>query len=122
MAEPQDQEMTLEDDYDEEADSDFEAGGSGAEDVSSASDDDEQHAENSSERPRKRRKTDKAPTELITELDSGDEATIREQRKTRKKDKNATCAAPEGDGNESEGWRAHTRAMRTREKQEQRRK
>ncbi|KAJ9616762.1 swr complex subunit [Cladophialophora chaetospira] len=125
MAATADQDMTLEDEYDEEADSDFEAEGSGAEDFSSASDDDggkgAKDVQDALERPRKRRKTDQAQAELITELDSGDEATIQELKQTHKKSKPTTRSTQQDDGDESEGWRARTRAMRMQEKDERRR-
>lgn len=123
MAKPQDQEMIPEDDYDEDADSDFEAQGSAIEDFSSASDDDrgERGTQAVVERPRKRRKLEKAQAPLITELDSGDEATIQEQKRGHKKNKSATRSAHAEDGNESEGWRARTRAMRMQDKDERRR-
>jgi hypothetical protein len=114
MAKPGDHEMASEDDYDEEADDDFEAEGSNAEDESSASDDEGHSVAGAPERPRKRRRTEKAQAELIAELDSGDEATIRAQRKIHKKTENAA----EDAGDQSEGWRARTRAMRTKEKEE----
>ncbi|EXJ62158.1 hypothetical protein A1O7_02591 [Cladophialophora yegresii CBS 114405] len=122
MAEPQDQEITLEDEYDEEADSDFEAEGSDAENPSSASEDEEGGIADAPERPRKRRKTEKTQGVLITELDSGDEATIRAQKKDQKKVENAKGAAAEDAGNQTEEWRARTRAMRTKEKEERTRR
>ena len=120
MAEADDHEMTIDDEYDEDADSDFDAHDSGPENLSSASDGDEQPAETSTGRPQKRRKIEKPQRNLITELDSGDEATIREQKQSRRKEKENVGAVPVDDGNESEGWRARTRAMRTQEKDERR--
>ncbi|EXJ68376.1 uncharacterized protein A1O5_08168 [Cladophialophora psammophila CBS 110553] len=115
MTDLQDHDMNLEEDYDEEADSDFEGDGSGREALSSSSDDDDRNADGASRRPRKRQKTEKSPTqeELITELDSGDEVTIREQKKARRKGKR-----DEHNGDDSEGWRARTRTMRTKEEEE----
>jgi hypothetical protein len=120
MAELQDREMTGDDDYDEDADSDFDVQQSGADELSSGSDSDEQDA--SDARPRKRQKLEKPAKELITELDSGDEATIQEQKKPRKNAKSQGDAAAEDNGEESEGWRARTRAMRNQEKEERRKK
>jgi hypothetical protein len=121
MAEAQDHEMTMDDEYDESADGDFEANESGTEDFSSASEAEENPAEPSSERSRKRRKIERAQEKLVIELDSGDEATLREQKPTRRKETSRADTAPADDGNESEGWRARTRAMRTKEKDERRR-
>jgi len=59
MADLQERDVAMEDDYDEEADSDFEADGSGADAVSSESDDEEQPTGDAQHRPRKRRKIDK---------------------------------------------------------------
>ena len=121
MVDVQDHEMTLEDEYDEEADSDFGVSGSDAGNLSSESDGDGQPAENAIESSRKRRKTEKVQTKMITELDSGDEATIREQKKTRKKTKGEPETLVADGDNESEGWRARTRAMHAQEKDERRR-
>lgn len=122
MADPvdRDREVEMEDDYDEEADSDFDADGADAEAVSSTSDE-EQDANSASQRPRKRRKIDQPRDEAISELDSGDEATIRAQKKPHRKPKTqADDAQPESD-DESDGWRARTRTMRIREKEERKR-
>lgn len=119
MANLQVQDMTLDDDYDEDADSDFHANNSGEEDLSSVSEDDEKNAK-PTEPPHKRRKIEKAREGPTTELDSGDEATIREQKNARRKGKNEAGRLVEDDGNDSEGWRARTRAMRTQEKEERR--
>ncbi|KIW70491.1 hypothetical protein PV04_02755 [Phialophora macrospora] len=118
MANPEDQELAPEDEYDEEADDDFEIEGSDVEDWSSASDDEGHSVAGASERPRKRRRTEKSQAGLVTELDSGDEATIRAQKKAHKESENATSVAAEDAENQSEGWRARTRAMRTKEKEE----
>lgn len=121
MADQEQPDITMEDDYDEEADSDFQADGSGAEDISASSADEESPTDSGPRRPRKRRKIDEAQNETTQELDSGDEATIRQQKKTRgKHKKNAEGVTPDG-GNESEGWRARTRAMRTKDKEERKR-
>lgn len=120
MADLQDHDLTLDDDYDEDADSDFNANKSVDEDLSSASEEGENPANETPGRPRKRRKIEPARETQSTELDSGDEATIREQKHARRKGKKETGDLVEADGNESEGWRARTRAMRTQEKQERR--
>ena len=113
--------MTLEDEYDEEADSDFSMGASDAEDLSASSGDDASNTPDAPHRPRKRRKLEKSQAMAITELDSGDETTILEQKNTRRRDKGAEAAAANEDINVSEGWRARTRAMRVQEKEARRR-
>ncbi|KIY02181.1 uncharacterized protein Z520_02319 [Fonsecaea multimorphosa CBS 102226] len=123
MADPQEHDMNMEDGYDEEADSDFEVDGSGPEGLTSSDEDDERDADDAPRRPRKRQKSDnpQAQGDFITELDSGDEATVREQKKARRKGKKDEHEVPEQSGDDSEGWRARTRGMRTREKEERRR-
>ncbi|KIX07264.1 uncharacterized protein Z518_01917 [Rhinocladiella mackenziei CBS 650.93] len=121
MVSVQDPDVEMEDDYDEEADSDFQEDDSGAEDATSSSDEEDQKGENVSHRPLKRRKVEKAQEEKIVELDSGDEATINEQKKTHRKQKKPGFEELDDSGNESERWRARTRAMRVREKDERRR-
>ncbi|KIW43842.1 uncharacterized protein PV06_04902 [Exophiala oligosperma] len=116
----QDVHAPVEDEYDEEADSDFQADAVGDEDISSTSEDDLPEQDETSQRPRKRRKVEKVQSAPVTELDSGDEATIKEQRASRKKHQKQANNENES-GNESEGWRAQTRAMRTKEKEERRR-
>jgi len=120
MVDFQDPDPVGEEDYDEEADSDFHAE-AGDEDLSSTSDDEAQNEQDADQRPRKRRKLDKAQQDETVELDSGDEATIREQKKSHKKQRKHGQVEPGEDGNEPDGWRARTRAMRTQEKEEQKR-
>ncbi|KIV81619.1 hypothetical protein PV11_03790 [Exophiala sideris] len=117
MVDFQDPDSVREEDYDEEADSDFQAE-AGDEDLSSTSADEAQNEQDTDQRPRKRRKLDKAQEVETLELDSGDEATIREQRKSHKKQRKHGEDEPEQDGNQSDGWQARTRAMRTQEKEE----
>ncbi|KIW81486.1 hypothetical protein Z517_04511 [Fonsecaea pedrosoi CBS 271.37] len=123
MTDPQDHALIPEDDYDEEADSDFEVDGSGPEDPTSSSDDESRNASDALQRPRKRQKIDPQQGQqvLITELDSGDEATVHEHTKGRRKGKRDEDGVPEQSGDEAEGWRARTRGMRTKEKEERRR-
>jgi hypothetical protein len=122
MSPPQERDETLDDEYDEEADSDFEGDGSAA-DSSSASEAEEQEDAYPSSRPRKRRKID-AIQQTTLELDSGDEATIKGQRKPHSKGKpqqqRAAGDVSHEDGHESEVWRARTRAMRIQEKKQKR--
>ncbi|KIW34794.1 uncharacterized protein PV07_01550 [Cladophialophora immunda] len=121
MADPQAHDRNLEDEYDEEADSDFEVGGSDPEGLTSSEDDD-RDADDAPRRPRKRQKSDNQPGQgdLIVELDSGDEATVREHKKGRRKGRKTDDAVPEQSGDDTEGWRARTRGMRTKEKEERR--
>lgn len=120
MAEQPDVDIEMED-YDEEADSDFEGGDAEEEPVSSTSEDDEAAQTATGKRPAKRRKTAKSKqvVEEIVELDSGDEATIKEREKDLKKQKKKHGAEVEDELNdEAEGWRAKTRSMRDRDKEE----
>jgi hypothetical protein len=120
MAEPQDMDASMENDYDEDADSDFDAGEAKDDVISSSSDDEDAGNTANVARPKKRRKTAKIAQnhEELGELDSGDEATIREREKVKRKQKRK--GQPEEDDSEGEeqGWRARTRAMRERDKDE----
>jgi hypothetical protein len=105
-----------EDDYDEDADSDFEGHAPDDEAMSSSSDD-EGKDDSAKEKPQKRRKQHVNQTQdaLIVELDSGDEATIKEQEKIKRKQRRKGQSLEGDSGNESDGWKARTRAMRQRE-------
>lgn len=105
-----------EDDYDEEADSDFDVTSVHSEASKSSSEDDDDADEQATKRSTRRQKTKPAPES--TELDSGDEATIKEHKKARKRQQKKGEVL-EDDGNESDGWKARTRAMRERDKEEQ---
>lgn len=118
MADIDERELGGEDEYDEDADSDFEAEASAADDASSASDEDEGTVDSAPQRPRKRQKVDSSRAGPITELDSGDEATISALKKIRKRDKTKGGEAPGEVENESDGWRARTRAMRIQDKED----
>ncbi|KAK5442061.1 swr complex subunit [Exophiala xenobiotica] len=102
-----DPDVVMGDEYDEEADSDFQEDGVGDESISAASEHDEANDER-----------EHTQQETVTELDSGDEATIREQKKSRNKHKKQGDGETEDGDGESKEWRARTRAMRTREKEE----
>lgn len=132
MSDSREPDAALEDDYDEEADSDFQADTYGAESSTSSSDDEQQTGDNKSHRPRKRRKVEDVPDSIVAELDSGDEATITEHRRlqrrqNKKQKKKKKGGEEEGDGapteldDESDAWRARTRAMRIRGKEEHKR-
>jgi len=122
MADPKNIDAEMEDDYDEEADSDFQTDADDGGELSSSSDEDAQNDEDRSERPRKKRKIrDLSMPEEIGKLDSGDEATIKERKKSRRKKKQRGEDARDDSEDEPEGWRAKTRAMREREKDEKKR-
>ena len=113
-------EVETEDDYDEEADSDFDAVSAQSGDLSSASDEDDDADAQATARSKKRRKVQKPESPPVPELDSGDEATIKQHKKKRRKQREKAEEAGSGDEEEEEegGWRARTRAMREREKEE----
>jgi len=121
MADPREHDPDIDNDYDEEADSDFLADDGDVADRASSSENEATEGV-ADQRPMKRRKTRNAPqpaTEL-GELDSGDEATIKEQDKARRRRKKKGEEV-EDEGDISEGWRARTRAMRERENDERKR-
>jgi hypothetical protein len=121
MANSQDVDVEMEDDYDEQADSDFNEGSAASAGSESSSSDDEDSATTNTKptQPQKRRraKTDSAAVTTV-ELDSGDEATIKEHKKERRKQRKKGEYVEDDAGNESEGWRARTRAMRDRDQEE----
>lgn len=115
--------MQLEKDeeYDEEADSDFDVVSGDDVEVSSSEDEVDQN-EPQAARPNKRRKIERSHAESISqELDSGDEATIAEQKKAQRKKRRKGENIDGGSEDESDGWRARTRAMREKEKEERKR-
>lgn len=122
MSIEQDPDPIDEEEYDEEADSDFNADGANEEDASSSSDGDED-GDKPDQPPKKRQKTTKVDTqdEIIVELDSGDEATIKEQKKIRRKQKKKGEDVDDEIEDDESGWRARTRAMRERDKDEKKR-
>ena len=120
MADAMDVDHGREDDYRESEDSDFDVGDVGDGD-SSVSDDDEAPAAKSKPTAKRRKLEDGQALkedQKDVELDSGDEATIREQKKARRQAKKSGEAVSDA---EDEGWRAKTRAMREREKDERKR-
>lgn len=120
MADPKTIDVVVEDDYDEEADSDFDAGDNKEDFVSSSSEDEAAGEATTDARPHKRRKTAKVARkdEGLGELDSGDEATIREREKKKRKQKRKGQDEGDESGGEEQGWRAKTRAMREKDKDE----
>lgn len=120
MAPPEDVDVEMEGDYDEEADSDFEGGEAEEEIVSSSSDEEESAQTATGRRPAKRRKVakPKKAEEQIAELDSGDEATIKEREKDLKKQKKRGEEVQDDTNDQTPGWRAKTRSMRDRDKGE----
>lgn len=121
MAQPPDIDADLENDYDEDADSDFDAG-EAKEDLISSSDEEDVEDTANTARPKKRQKTAKIAQhhDELGELDSGDEATIREREKAKQKRKRKGQLDENDTEDEEQGWRARTRAMREREKDEKR--
>jgi hypothetical protein len=111
----------MEDEYDEEADSDFQEDALIADELASATDSEGQADDLATVQPRKRRKIERAQPALIQELDSGDEATIKQQKKVGRKQQKSVGHDTADDGNESEGWRARTRAIRVKEQDERKR-
>lgn len=102
-----------EDDYDEEADSDFD---DHVEEEVSASSDDEL-----TERDLGKKSASKQAH--IEELDSGDEATIKERKKSRRKKKrNQDAGSLSSEDEEGEQWRAKTRSMRAQDNVEKRKR
>jgi hypothetical protein len=120
MTERQDVDASMENDYDEEADSDFDAGDTKDDAISTSSDEEDVDHTTNAARPKKRRKTAIVAQnhEELGELDSGDEATIREHEKLRRKQKRKGQLEGDDSEHEEQGWRARTRAMREREKDE----
>jgi Bucentaur or craniofacial development len=121
MPDPTDVEVELDNDYDEEADSDFDAVSANSGNISSSSEGELDADAEASARSRKRQKVQKPEQPPPLELDSGDEATIKEHTRTRLKQKKKGDEGLDASGEESEGWRARTRAMRDREKEEKKR-
>ena len=114
MADPKDADATMEDEYDEEADSDFDVGNASEEMVSSSS---EETADQASltrrgrARPQLQAKR-KGNAQPQPELDSGDEATIQERNRAKQKQKQKGEDDPDDNSDtEEQGWRARTRAM-----------
>jgi Bucentaur or craniofacial development len=120
MSEPQDIDASMENDYDEDADSDFDAGEAKDDTILSLSDEENADDTANTTRPKKRPKTTKIAQnhEELGELDSGDEATIREREKVKRKLKRKGQLEEDETEGEKQGWRAKTRAMREREKDE----
>lgn len=120
MADLQDNDVPMaEDDYDEEADSDFDAASIRSGGSDSSSEDQGDADTQATKRSKKRRKVEgTVPTEGTIELDSGDEATLKEHKKDRRRRKKKGEHVEEDDANQTEGWKARTRAMREREQEE----
>lgn len=119
MAPPEDVDAEVEDDYDEEADSDFEGAEGEDEIISSSSDEEEAAQAATGRRPAKRRKVAKPKLEEdVAELDSGDEATIKEREKDLNKQKKRGEEIEDDLNDQAAGWRAKTRSMRDKDKEE----
>ena len=102
-----------EDEYDEEADSDFD------EKVSDEAS--ELSSDEDAKSPVEKQSAKSTAKPLIEELDSGDEATIKEQKKAKKKQKRKETGHISSE-DETEGWRAKTRSMRVQEQVERKQK
>lgn len=121
MAETPAEDPTLDEEYDEEADSDFNEPGSNGSDISASSDEDERDGPKT-ELGRKK-STVKEPEGPYISLDSGDEATIGQQKPSKKRTKDKAEKTDSVDADESsEEWRAKTRSMKAQEKEERRQK
>jgi hypothetical protein len=124
MEDPKDVDATMEDDYDEEADSDFNGGNESDGILSSSSEDDNQvptTAKRGRGRPRSQAKR-KGKSELEPlELDSGDEATIRELNRAKEKQKQKAGDDQDDNSGIEQGWRARTRAMREKDQVDKKR-
>ncbi|KIV97026.1 hypothetical protein PV10_00832 [Exophiala mesophila] len=122
MTEPENADLHMVDDYDEDADSDFQQGDHLDDDNStSSSDNEDKPGDHSTAKSRKKTIPQVKSSAPIEELDSGDEATIREQKKGRRKQKTQDGETAKDSGDDSEEWRAKTRAMRQAEKDDRRR-
>ncbi|KAK5138515.1 hypothetical protein LTR08_000102 [Meristemomyces frigidus] len=91
--------------YDENADEDFHPDGAAEEDASS-SEDGETMAAKSATESRKRK------TEVVGELDSGDEATIKERKRKRRKKNDVVTAVGQDEESGGDGGFVRTRAQR----------
>lgn len=124
MADPKDVDATMEDDYDEEADSDFDVENACSEISSSSSEEDNKQAptvRRSRGRPQRPRERKEGSRLEPLGLDSGDEATIRERDRTKRKQKRkGEDDQDENSDVEEQGWRARTRAMREKDQLEKR--
>lgn len=107
----------VDENYDEEADSDFDEQLSDAASGSSSAED-EPRAEQKVKTTKKVAFT--AP--IIEKLDSGDEVTIKERQKSKKKQKRRKDGQISSDDEEKEGWRAKTRSMRAQDQAEKQKK
>ncbi|KAL9622973.1 MAG: hypothetical protein Q9160_002691 [Pyrenula sp. 1 TL-2023] len=118
MSDPQNHDPTIEDEYDEEEDSDFD------ENVASSSGEESDKGPAASTQPAKRRKTGQKPQAGDEDgiLDSGDEATILERKKDRRRKKKKGEDVEDESDREEQGWKAKTRAMRQTEKSENNRR
>ena len=124
MADPKLLDAEMEEEYDEEADSDFDAG-TNDEVLSSSSEDEEGEADTKTKIGLGKRKQKSKPikiTPLEDGLDSGDEAALAEYRKEQKRSKKKGEVAEDDTDKSDEGWRARTRGMREREQVEKKKR
>lgn len=115
MADPKDVNTTMADEYDEEADSDFDGGNASDGIISSSSGEDDSQVpatRRGRARPQLQVKRKGKPEPEPLELDSGDEAIIRERHPAKQKQKQKEEDDQDGNSDiEEQGWRARTRAM-----------
>ena len=118
---------SMEDDYNESDDSDF-VGDAGEDGVLSDPDSEDAADSAFTARPTKRRKVQKKIStqnyDDLGELDSGDEATIRERARANRKAKKTGDTAVEmnSDGEDQQSWGAKTRSMRDKESEQPKKK
>lgn len=122
MADAKNMDATMDDEYDEAADGDFDAENASVEVYSSSSEDDKDQISSSKQsraKPQSRAhgKAKSQPGPL--DLDSGDEATIQERKFGQRRRKQTGQDEREDLSDlEEQGWRAKTRAMRERDQVE----
>lgn len=112
-----------EEEYDENADEDFNPEATAGDEASSSSEDEEEPAPKLAKQKQKKSGT-KRKSDVLDELDSGDEATIQERKIKKRKRKDADAGAADDDESGGEGGLIKTRAQRLAERVEkkQRRK
>lgn len=110
-----------EDEYDEEVDSDFQAEGAESEDISSSSDDETAAVGDQRKLHKKQKIEGPKQDDVAFELDSGDEATIKEHKKAKRKQRKTGRGVEGVEEDQDLEWRAKTRAMRERDREEKKR-
>ena len=114
----EDVDIEPEEEYDEKADEDFNPEAADADEEVSSSSEDEEAPVGAKSKQTKKSPVKKRKSEAVDELDSGDEATIQEQRKKRKKRRKGDTAQGEDEDSGGDGGLIKTRAQRLAEKTE----